>query len=87
MIAKVIDIGRKNLNVKDAVAGFTFSRLPRGERIAKTLAGVLSTLATYVPMAESDLLELGNALAPYAEKDFAVRYGWLESKSAPTQAE
>lgn len=77
----------------DVVAGFTFSRLPREERIAKTLLAVLASRnAARKPEASADpvdiknvdlqgpidLLSVATELAQYSVKDFAVRYGHLE---------
>jgi hypothetical protein len=62
----------------DAVAAFTFSRLPREERIAAILFEVLKQLeGTLEINGPADLVETGKELAQYSVKDFAVRYGHL----------
>lgn len=83
--------------LQDATAAFTFSRLPREQRIAKTLLRVLAARnAARKPVASTqdvdireveisgviDLLSVGEELAPYAAKDFAVRYGHLADGKA-----
>ena len=85
-------------SLTDAVAAFTFSRLPREERIAKTLLGILaSTNAAKKPEPTAtdadihnialngvfDLVSLGREIAQYSVKDFAVRYGHLNDGMNP----
>lgn len=70
--------------LRDVVAGFTFSRLPREQRIAQTLANVFSKVIkpsfgdSSVMMNEDFFLAVATELEPYARKDFAVRYGKLD---------
>src|SRR5271157_1968263 len=78
----------------DVVAAFTFSRLPRAERIARTirdicvddLKGSESTeiFIRLTPGNMEYLLQFAEKLEPYARKDFAVRYGHLEDGNAKT---
>ncbi len=87
----VVNINDKKEKLQDVVAAFTFSRLPREQRIAKTLAAVLSKIvkpslnneASYVAD-EAFFLAVGTELEPYAAKDFAVRYGHLGDGVAKT---
>jgi hypothetical protein len=67
----------------DKVAAFTFSRKPRAERMASTLSAIVKELNMTV--SDSDLLAVATAAEPYARKDFAVRYGKLETDIAPTK--
>jgi len=81
----------KKDKLKDAVAAFTFSRLPREQRIAQIMYGILSHETTglendsihdngaiVLKITDSEgLIELASMLEPYALKDFAVRYGHL----------
>lgn len=72
--------------LNDAVAAFTFSRLPREERIATILLEILRkhdptavTTFTFTGVeGPAQLLEIGKDLAEYSVRDFAVRYGHLE---------
>ena len=82
--------------LKDVVAGFTFSRLPREERIARTMYEIMSNEVTGLESDDiydngaivlkirgnADLLALATMLEPYARKDFAVRYGHLDDGKA-----
>lgn len=73
--------------LQDATAAFTFSRLPREERVANIIANIL--FANHVlpnwPLTswdvrltgEINLMSIGEELAQYSVKDFAVRYGHL----------
>jgi hypothetical protein len=65
-------------------SAFFFSRLPREERIAKTIYWLVA--GTLEPAAEDaryfvqfknyeEVMDLATELAPYAVKDFAVRPG------------
>ncbi len=69
----------------DATAAFTFSRLPREQRIAQTLANIVSKVvrpslnnAETTTMNDEFFVIVGAELAKYSVKDFAVRYGHLE---------
>jgi hypothetical protein len=66
------------------VAAFTFSRLPREQRIAQTLFTVLSSrgLTSDLYSKPEDLIEAAKELAEYSVKDFAVRYGHLKDGAA-----
>ncbi len=84
------------LKLNDAVAAFTFSRLPREQRIARTTYEILAHETTGLETggindvgsivlkisSSDDLLELATKLEPYARKDFAVRYGHLNDGAA-----
>jgi hypothetical protein len=62
--------------------------LPRATRIAQILANVVSNTVkpafdnSSTAMNEEFFLAVGTALEPYARKDFAVRYGYLEGSDA-----
>jgi hypothetical protein len=81
----------------DATAAFTFSRLPREQRIAQTLYNIvkpvlrLSAIGAFEDRLDNqvliandwpDLIEIAEELAKYSVKDFAVRYGHLEDGNA-----
>jgi hypothetical protein len=77
----------------DATAAFTFSRLPREQRIAQTIVNALlgnATLERDVKISfpwfkdanDPFIVDLATKLEPYARKDFAVRYGHLEDGNA-----
>ncbi len=76
----------------DVTAAFTFSRLPIEQRIAKTLANIISNkvkpalenVSAPVTMDELFFEMVGIELAPYAAKQFVVRYGHLEDGNAKT---
>jgi hypothetical protein len=78
----------------DATAAFTFSRLPREQRIAQTLYDIVKPMlrSSVIGVSEEeesinqvllvnnwpDLRDAALELAKYSVKDFAVRYGHLE---------
>lgn len=64
-------------SLTDVTAGFTFSRLPRAERITKILTSIIADegIAT---LDEDSIGVIALALEPYARRDFAVRYGRLD---------
>ena len=66
----------------DATAAFTFSRLPREQRIAATLFEILKQLGGPLENGQvespADMIDISSELAKYSVKDFAVRYGHLE---------
>ena len=81
----------------DATAAFTFSRLPREQRIARTLHNIIENYEGYkgektygleshdkllLADLENNLLPFAEELAKYSVKDFAVRYGHLEDGNA-----
>ncbi len=77
----------------DATAAFTFSRLPREQRIAQTIVNALLGNATLEGEAKISfpwfkdandpfIVDLATKIEPYARKDFAVRYGHLEDGNA-----
>ena len=77
----------RKTQLDDATSAFFFSRLPREERIAKTIYWLVA--GTLEPAAEDaryfvqfknyeDVMDLATKLAPYAGKDFAVRPGRLD---------
>lgn len=67
--------------LQDATAAFTFSRLPREQRIARILFQIVMRLGG--PLGSSqvespdDMIDIAEELAQYSVKDFAVRYGHL----------
>jgi hypothetical protein len=63
----------------DAVAAFTFSRLPRVERIAAILWELAQKYRVEDFLA---VRKIAADLEPYAVKDFAVRYGHLNDGKA-----
>ena len=82
--------------LKDKVAAFTFSRLPREQRIAAILYQALNE-AGPIPSSETaegydnknfdaEIREfvdnVSYIMAPYAAKDFVVRYGHLSDGQA-----
>ncbi len=75
----------RKTQLDDATSAFYFSRLPREERIAKTLQWaclggmtLLESAQALLPFRDwSDLMEVATRIAPYAVKDFAVRPGKL----------
>jgi len=70
----------------DKVAAFTFSRKPRAERMAVILLEIQKELFPGSNFFSKDeMLELATAAEPYARKDFAVRFGKLETDVAPTK--
>ena len=69
----------------DKVAAFTFSRKPRAERIAATLTAIVKDLFPNAEISYEDILLVAIAAEPYARKDFAVRFGKLETDIAPTK--
>lgn len=75
-------------NLADKVAGFTFSRRPRAERIAAILAEVLKKLDLNFVCAdeniEKHITSIAKEIEPYAFKDFAVRFGKLDD-ATPTR--
>ena len=74
-------------NLKNAVAAFTFSRLPREQRIAQILFEIMKPMlqydihdeeATFFPIKDwTDLKEVSEELAKYAIRDFALRPGHI----------
>jgi hypothetical protein len=69
----------------DVTAAFTFSRLPREQRIAITLLAVMKNNGMTSESVENvtETMPLVAAeLAKYSVKDFAVRYGHLEDGNA-----
>ena len=63
----------------DKVAAFTFSRLPREQRIAVILYEIIKGQEITKP---EDIIPIAEQLAPYAVKDFVVRYGHLDDGKA-----
>lgn len=69
----------------DATAAFTFSRLPREQRIAITLFEVMKNnnmTAESVANVQETMPAVSAELEKYSVKDFAVRYGHLEDSNA-----
>lgn len=79
----------------DVTAAFTFSRLPREQRIAQTIVNALSEVAgttheegaavrfySFKDANDPFIVDLATKIEPYARKDFAVRYGHLEGSNA-----
>jgi hypothetical protein len=66
-------------NLKDATAAFTFSRLPRAQRVAITLWEIMKDkgLDYDGTSIEEQITAISEELAKYSVKDFAVRYGHL----------
>lgn len=67
----------RKTQLDDATSAFFFSRLPREERIARTLEYILGEGGEVLQLTPSEWLQFGAAVAPYAIKDFAVRPGKL----------
>lgn len=72
--------------LQDATAAFTFSRLPREQRIARTLFEILKQLGGPLENGQveshTDLVNIAEEIAQYSVKDFAVRYGHLTDGKA-----
>jgi hypothetical protein len=69
--------------LKDATAAFTFSRLPREQRIAVTLYGIIIGMSSTFDAFNPDHIRyVSTQLEPYARKDFAVRLGHLADGKA-----
>jgi hypothetical protein len=71
-------------NLKDATAAFTFSRLPRAQRVAITLWEIMKDKGLDYDGAriEEQIAAISEELAKYSVKDFAVRYGHLTDGKA-----
>ena len=82
----------RKTQLDDVTSAFYFSRLPREERIAKTMYEILThewcvlecntiydngAIVLKITSAE-DLMSLAKSLELYARKDFAVRYGRID---------
>ncbi len=69
----------------DKVAAFTFSRKPRAERMAAILFAIQQEVFRDSLASYEDVLKIATVAEPYARKDFAVRFGKLETDVAPTK--
>lgn len=71
--------------LQDATAAFTFSRLPREQRIARILSDILRNQSRAIGVpgdGPEECLAVAEELAQYSVKDFAVRYGHLADGKA-----
>lgn len=65
------DVAAKQPDLNRQVEIFTFSRLPKRERVARILSSISEGDATKA----EEFLDFADSLLPYIEKDFAVPFG------------